>query len=107
MMRILRGLGGTVLWLLACVVGLLAVVLCVTVLLLPVGIPLLGVARRMFGQATRLMLPKAVAHPVKSAKGSVSETGSKAGSAISGAAEKVTTKPSRLPWRRRKRFSFG
>jgi hypothetical protein len=107
MMRIVRGLGGTVLWLLAGVLGLLAVVLCVTVLLLPVGIPLLRVSRRMFGQATRLMLPKAVAHPVKSAKGSVGDAGSKAGSALSGAAEKVTTKPSRLPWRRRKRFSLG
>jgi len=107
MMRILRGLGGTVLWLVACVVGLVAVVLCVTVLLLPVGIPLLRVARRLFGQATRLMLPKALAHPVQSAKDSVTETGSKAGSSVSDTAEKVTTKPSRLPWRRRKRLSFG
>jgi len=107
MMRILRGLGGTVLWLLACVLGLVAVILCVTVLLLPVGIPLLRVARRMFATAARLMLPKALAHPVQSAKDSVSETGSKAGSGVSDAAETVTTKPSKLPWRRRKRLSFS
>ena len=73
MMRILRGLGGAVLWLLACVVGLVAVILCVTVLLLPAGIPLLRVARRMFAKAARLMLPRALAHPVQTAKDSVSE----------------------------------
>ena len=106
-MRILRGLGGTVLWLLACVVGLVALILCVTVLLLPVGIPLLRVARRMFGRAARLMLPKGLAHPVESAKDSLGETGSKAGSSLSDTAEQVTTKPSKVPGRRRKRLSFS
>ena len=106
-MRILRGLGGTVLWLLACIVGLVAVLLCVTVLLLPVGIPLLRVARRMFATAGRLMLPRALAHPVKSARDSLGETGSKAGSSVSDIAEEATTKPSKMPWRRNKRLSFG
>ena len=106
-MRILRGLGGTVLWLLACIVGLVAVILCVTVLLLPVGIPLLRVARRMFATAGRLMLPRALAHPVKSAKDSLGETGSKAGASASDIAEQATTKPSKMPWRRTKRLSFG
>ena len=106
-MRILRGLGGTVLWLLACVVGLVAVILCVTVLLLPVGIPLLRVARRMFATAGRLMLPRALAHPVKSARDSLGETGSKTGSGVSDIAEKATTKPGKMPWRRNNRFSFG
>jgi len=46
-------------------------------------------------------------HPVKGVKDSGSDAASKAGSGVSDAAEKVTTKPSRLPWRRRKRFSFG
>jgi len=106
-MRVLRGLGGTVLWLFACVVGLVAVILCVTVLLLPVGIPLLKVARRMFGTALRLMMPRPLAHPLQSAKDSVSGTASKAGSSVSDTVERATTKPSKLPWRRRKRFSFG
>ena len=52
-MRILRGLGGAVLWLLAAVVGLVAVIMCVTVILLPLGIPLLGLARRMVTNGAR------------------------------------------------------
>lgn len=64
-MRLLRGLLGTLLWILAALVGLVAVILCVTVILLPLGIPLLGYARRLFSQAVRMMLPRAVAHPVK------------------------------------------
>jgi hypothetical protein len=64
-MRILRGVAGALLWILAAVVGLLAVVLCITIILLPAGLPLLGFSRRLFGLAVRLMLPGEVAHPVK------------------------------------------
>ena len=64
-MRILRGIAGALLWIVAAVLGLVAVVLCVTIILLPVGLPLLGVSRRAFGMAVRLMLPREVAHPVK------------------------------------------
>jgi hypothetical protein len=63
-MRVLRGLSGALLWIVASVVGLLAVVLCVTVILLPVGIPLLMVAKRMFGKSVGLLLPRALTHPV-------------------------------------------
>lgn len=62
-MRLLRGLLGGLLWIVAGVVGLLGVVLCITVILLPLGLPLLGVARRLFGQSMRLVLPRAVSHP--------------------------------------------
>ena len=64
-MRLIRGLGGVLLWILASVLGLVAVILCVTVILLPVGLPLLRLAGKSYGTATRLMLPRAVAHPVK------------------------------------------
>ena len=64
-MRVLRGLGGVLLWIAALLVGLVAVILCVTVVLLPVGIPLLFLTRRLFTSSIRLMLPRAVAHPVK------------------------------------------
>lgn len=64
-MRILRGVAGALLWIVAAVLGLVAVVLCMTVILLPVGLPLLGVSRRVFGMAVRLMLPREVAHPVE------------------------------------------
>jgi hypothetical protein len=64
-MRLLRGLAGLLLWILAGVLGLVSLLLCVTIILLPLGIPLFRLARSMFGSAVRLMLPRAVAHPVK------------------------------------------
>lgn len=77
-MRLLRGLLGTVLWLLAAVLGLLAVILCVTVILLPIGIPLLFLSRRLFGIAVRLFLPRGVRHPLQEADRSARKTGRKA-----------------------------
>ena len=67
-MRILRGIAGALLWILAVVLGLVALVLCITVILLPAGLPLLGVSRRLFGMAVRLMLPREMAHPVKQSR---------------------------------------
>ena len=67
-MRLLRGLGGALLWILASLLGLVAVLLCVTIILLPIGIPLLRVARRMWTSSVRLMLPRGVAHPVEEVK---------------------------------------
>src|SRR6478735_4703545 len=64
-MRVLRGMAGLLLWILAGVLGLVSLLLCVTIILLPLGIPLFRLARSMFGSAVRLMLPRAVAHPVK------------------------------------------
>ncbi len=37
-MRLLRGLPGAVLWILAAVLGLVGVLLCVTIILLPLGV---------------------------------------------------------------------
>ena len=70
-MRLLRGLGGALLWIAASLLGLVGAIMCVTVVLLPLGIPLLGVARRMFTSAVRLMLPRALAHPGKEMKSSL------------------------------------
>jgi len=67
-MRFLRGVAGALLWLLASVVGLLGVVLCVTIILLPLGIPLFRLTRKLFGEAVRLMMPRALAHPVKESR---------------------------------------
>ncbi len=64
-MRLLRGLAGLLLWIVGGLLGLVAVILCATVILLPLGIPLLGYARRLFGASMKLMLPRAVTHPVK------------------------------------------
>jgi hypothetical protein len=66
-MRLLRGLGGAVLWILASVLGLVGVLLCVTVILLPVGLPLMKLAGQLFARSLQLMLPRALAHPVNEA----------------------------------------
>ena len=66
-MRVLRGLLGALLWLGAGLLGLISLILCVTVILLPLGIPLFRLSKALFGKAVRLMLPAAVAHPVKHA----------------------------------------
>jgi hypothetical protein len=67
-MRIPRALLGSVLWILAGVVGLVGALLCVTLILLPVGIPLLMLARKLFRYSMTLFLPRAVRHPVDEAK---------------------------------------
>ncbi|KUI27269.1 hypothetical protein AU196_01705 [Mycobacterium sp. IS-1742] len=64
-MRVLRGLLGALLWILAGVIGLVGFVLCLTAILLPIGVPLLGLARRLLTHAVQLMMPRGVAHPVK------------------------------------------
>ena len=63
-MKLLKGLAGSLLWILAGVLGLVSILLCVTIILLPLGIPLLGLSRRLMTTGVQLMLPKAVAHPV-------------------------------------------
>ena len=64
-MRLLRGIAGALLWVVSLLLVLVSVILCVTVILLPVGIPLLGYARRIFTVSVKLMLPRAVSHPVE------------------------------------------
>ena len=78
-MRLLRGVAGALLWIVAAVVGLVGALCCVTVVLLPVGIPLLLLARKMFTTSVQLLMPKKLAHPVKAAKDAVSDTGGDVG----------------------------
>lgn len=91
-MRLVRGLGAALLWIAASLLGLVAVLLCVTIILLPVGIPLLRLAGKLYGSATRLMLPRAVAHPVEQAK---KKLGKKAG-AVPRKGSNVTDKGAEL-----------
>jgi len=77
-MRLLRGLAGVLLWVLALLLALVAIILCVTVILLPLGLPLLGYARRAFTLSLRLMLPRAVSHPVETADKAIAKRGHKA-----------------------------
>jgi hypothetical protein len=62
-MKALRALAGSLLWVLAGVVGLLGALLSITIVLLPVGIPLLLLARKLFAYSMTFFLPRAVRHP--------------------------------------------
>ncbi len=100
-MRLIRGLAGALLWIVASLLGLVAVLLCVTVVLLPLGLPLLNLARKLFGKATRLLLPRAVAHPVEETR---SRLGRKVKSAAPDpqAASKITQKSKKAAGRAKK-----
>jgi len=67
-MWLLRGLGASLLWIVAGVVGLLGVLLSVTIILLPVGIPLLMLAKKVFGYSMVLLVPGKVRHPAEHAE---------------------------------------
>jgi len=64
-MRILRALLGSLLWIVAGVVGLVGALLSLTLVLLPVGFPLLLLARKLFAYSMTFFLPRAVRHPAK------------------------------------------
>ena len=58
-MKILRGIGALLVWLLATVVMIVAAVLCVTLILLPLGLPLMALGLRLYGYGVQLMIPRA------------------------------------------------
>jgi hypothetical protein len=99
-MRLLRGLLGALLWILASVLGLVAVILCVTVILLPIGIPLLLLSRRMFTKAVRLLLPRSAAHPVQEGVKSTRKKGKKL-------SKRGRAKSKKLAKRGRKKLPLG
>jgi hypothetical protein len=102
-MRLLRGLGGLLLWILAAVLGLVGVILCATVILIPLGIPLLGYARRLFTLSMRLMLPRAISHPVQTASDSAHERSRKAKSDV----ERVHKRGGKATRRARKKMGIA
>ena len=77
-MWILRALAGSLLWLLAGILGLVGAICCVTIILLPVGIPVLALAKRLFAYSMVLFLPRKVRHPVDELKKSASSQASDA-----------------------------
>jgi Flp pilus assembly protein TadB len=95
-MRLLRGLLGAVLWIIAALLGLLGVVLCVTVILLPLGIPLLAVARRLLTRAVQLMLPRSLAHPVDELSKNAKKKGRAAKAVTSSTADDIGKKARKL-----------
>ena len=64
-MRVLRGVLGALLWIVAALVGLIGALLCVTVVLLPVGVPLLMLAGKLFARSMKLLMPSKMTHPVR------------------------------------------
>jgi hypothetical protein len=97
MMRLLRALLGSLLWILAGVVGLLGVLLCITVILLPLGVPLLFLARKLFAYSMTFFLPRTMRHPARElgrksrqAGEKAARTGRRTGRKVTGgAAEKL------------------
>jgi hypothetical protein len=87
-MRLVRGLFGAVVWILAAVLGLVGVLLCVTVILLPLGIPVVKCACKLFARAIQLFLPHALAHPVHDLTRAAETRGRKVRSAVSDSAKK-------------------
>jgi hypothetical protein len=104
-MRLLRGLLGVLLWILAALLGLVGLVLCVTIVLLPLGLPLAAFAGRLLSRAVQLMLPRAVAHPVHVAKKASKKRSRKVGAAVSDAAGDVTKRGRRVWRQERKRLA--
>ena len=62
-MLLLRGLGASLLWILAGVVGLVGILLCATIILIPLGIPVLMLAGRLFRYSMVVLMPGRVRHP--------------------------------------------
>jgi len=108
-MRLVRGVGGVVLWIVASLLGLVAAVLCITVILLPVGIPLLRLAGKCYATATRLMLPPAIAHPVKQTKKNLEKKGKDAKDAAPDVSpDRLAKAPKKLAKKtKRKKGLFG
>ncbi len=98
-MRMLRGVLGSLLWLVAGLLGLMALILCVTVILLPFGIMLFRLSRTLFAKSARLMLPPAVAHPIKHA----AKKSEKVKPDVSGIVDKATKKSRKLVRKQPKR----
>src|SRR5215212_11840549 len=101
-MRLLRGLLGVLLWILASLLGLVGLVLCVTIVLLPLGIPVVAFAGRLITRAVQLMLPRSAAHPVKEVKKTTKKERRKVSSAVSDAAGDVAKK-GRKVWRQERK----
>jgi hypothetical protein len=63
-MKILRWLGAGLIAIVAGVLALVGLILCVTLVLAPLGIPILMLARRVFALAGRMVVPRALRHPI-------------------------------------------
>jgi hypothetical protein len=103
-MRLLRGLLGALLWILASVLGLVGVLLCVTIILLPAGIPIVKIAGSLFRRSMRLFLPSALAHPVDNLTTTAKKQRRKAGSTMSDAAHGAVKKGRKVAHRQRRRL---
>lgn len=64
-MTVLRWLGAGLVAVVAGVLALVGLILCVTLILLPLGVPVLMLARRMYALAGRMVVPRAVRHPIE------------------------------------------
>ncbi|NIK61604.1 hypothetical protein [Kribbella shirazensis] len=94
-MKILRGIGAALVWLLATVVMLVAAVLCITVILLPLGVPLMALGLRLYGYGVQLIIPRP--KPVERGKKTGRKVRKQAGKKVRGVSDRAakTTKHGR------------
>jgi len=72
-MRALRGIAGSLLWIVAALLLLVGGILSLTIILLPLGIPVFILGRKLMGVSIRLFAPRAIAHPVKQGRKSMKD----------------------------------
>jgi hypothetical protein len=104
-MWILRVLAGSLLWILAGVLGLVGVLLCVTLILIPLGIPVLMLARKVFALATTMFMPRKVRHPIDELGKSAKRGAKGAKGGVADAAHQTRKKSRSLVKQQRKRFA--
>ena len=104
-MRIIRALGGSLLGIVAGLLGLVGVLLCATIILLPLGVPVLMLAKRVVGMAMALMLPRKVRHPVDELGKTVAERAEHGKKTSKKASKKATKKGKSFLRKQRKRVA--
>lgn len=98
-MRVLRTLAGSLVWIVACLVGLVGALLSITLVLAPVGVPLLFLARRLFMSSFALFLPRVVRHPAEELRRKGQDAAASAGARV-----RRTSGRKRRRWGRRSWF---
>jgi hypothetical protein len=92
-MKPFKWLAAGLIWILASVLGLVGILLSVTLILLPVGLLVLSLSRRLYRLAGRLVVPRAVRHPVSELGDAGGKTGRKLDKLSRGAVQELV--PSR------------
>jgi hypothetical protein len=99
MMRIVRGIGAALVWVLATVVLLLSLVLCITVIGLPLGIPLMLLGLRLYAYGVQLLVPR----PAEMKRGARKRIGLRPRGSVEGDVKRLGKRGKRATKKMRKR----